>query len=251
LRQQIARLKSDLKHEEGRIKPLKRTIGDLEKRIGDLEKSLRAWREAFDVMREDNDFIRQQAFDHSEEWNRIESTQNKTIERMTEQIFQLRSDIEETKIIESDLLEGYNALIATIKGCTGMLAYYQGSSEGWTTNEKTVRANLGFNSLLLSPLSLHEYLLPAEILRLVTAEAEKHLYPHLTQWKDLHGVELVPFGAALNKFEEDVTRLIGPSQASGETSSAAGKGERSLAGNQKSKVLPNFPSISTLSQVSR
>lgn len=129
-----------------------------------------------------------------------------------------------------------------------MLAYYQGSSEGWMTNESTVRANLHFNSLLLSQLSLHEYSLPAEILRLVMTEVEKHLYPGLTQWKDLHGVEPAPFGVALNEFEGDVIHLIKSSQASGETS---GKGKRSLAGNQKGKVLPNFPSISTLSQVSR
>lgn len=238
------RLRSDLNRDEGKIKFLQQTNGD-------LEKSIRGWQSACKAMCENNDFIRQQAFNDWEERSRIERTKNETIERMTEQIFQLRSDIEETKIIENDLLDGYNALIATIKECTGMLAYYQESSEGWATNERTVRANLDFNSLLLSQLSLHEYRLPGEILRLVITEVEKHLYPGLAQWKDRHSVEPAPFGAALNEFEKDVVHLIESSQAGGEAPSAASKGKRSLAGNQKSKVLLNFPSISMLSQVGR
>jgi hypothetical protein len=228
-------LTSDRNHNKGEIKSLQQTNGDLEKR-------LRAWQKAFEVMRKNNDVIRQLAFEDREKWNHIESTNNETIERMTEQIFQLRSGIEETKIIENDLLEGYKTLIAAIQECTGMLAYYQQSSEGWEANKTAVRANLHFDSPLLSQLSLHEYQLPAKILRLVMTEVEKHLYPGLTQWKDLHSVEPAPFGAALNEFEKDVAHLINSSQAGGETPSAASKGKRWLAGNQKSKVLPK-PSL--------
>jgi hypothetical protein len=150
---------------------------------------------------------------------------NNTIDQMTQQIFQLRGDIEEFKITENALLDEYETLISSIRGCCGVLGYHLGFSDEWKLNEQVVRSRLMFDSPVLSQHALHEYRLPTEMLRLLIEGAQEHLYQRLTRWWDIDGDGMAQpgaFGTALGKFELDVISLIAESKA----------------GAQKSNVFP-------------
>ena len=228
MKQENAKLKRDLKRDGEAIKGL----------LNNIHK----WREAYASMRDTKNDAEMQAVYQYKERVRLENTKNETIDQMTQQIFQLRSDIEEVKITEDDLLNEYETLISSIRECVGMLGYYLGLSDEWSANEQTVRSRLGFDSPALSQHTLHEYRLPADMLRLLVEGTEKHLYQSLTRWPDFSRDKAAPlgvFGTVLSEFEADVINLMEESKFSGK--SPAGK----AMGKQKSNVASKTFSVLT------
>jgi len=204
LKREREALREELKRNEDRI-------AFLEEDNKKLQKGISNWRNLYQSIRCTKDDNDQEAFYQYEERIRIERYKDDIINDMERQVIRLRSDIEEVKITEDEIVAEWNYLVSGIKDCTGMMSYYLSKSEWWIQVDDSLKSSLKFDHPVFKQLSIVEYFLPAELCRLVLSAAEKHLYSTLTQWSDLERNEPGVLGSGLSRFEIEMYRLLNAS----------------------------------------
>jgi hypothetical protein len=209
LKQEREILRGDAKRNEDKI----HALGDENKK---LYKSVETWRKLYQSIRDTKDENDQEAFYQYEERLRVEKDKDDVIEQMAQQIICLRSDIEEAKITEDEICGLWDDLLSKIQGCTGSIGWHLGQSDGWTRKDKILKLLLKFDSPIFEQMSIVDYFLPAELLRLVMAAAGRHLYPTLTQWSDSERNEPGTLGLGLDSFEREIMKLLETSMTSGQ-----------------------------------